>query len=127
MCNLYCSLFLLILMIIYWVKVAFSSQLLVLGLISGATEVAGKSLAQNAIRIGPCGPAVAIVTMCSVYLVIVEAIMTLRTPTIIEFVGLVCSVIGSLVLCVPEYFIMAYEKVFRRGKTQESKVPLAQE
>lgn len=74
MCNFYYSLVLLVISII--IKLEFRADLVLLGLVSGATEVTGKALAQNAIRIGPCGPAVAIVTMCSVWLVIVEVIIT---------------------------------------------------
>lgn len=104
---------------IYWAQTGtFSHRLFLLGLFGSIFDTIGKVCSYQAMCYGRAGTTTALGGLAGVYLVIVEAIKTSKSPTAIEFVALFVCLLGSLVLVIPDVIM----RVFCCRKPQQEKV-----
>ena len=108
---------------VYWGNHGIDSRYLVIGFFGGIAEALGKVLTQLALAIGPVGPATAIIQMSSVWLVVVEAVRLRRAPSGVEFIALALSVVGSLLLVVPQVFFRLFSCCIKAKSGQATREP----
>lgn len=88
--------------IILWTRTqSFNPQMMYWGLLGGFCDAAGKVIFYNALDIGPAGPINAVVGLCSIELLIIEAIINRQMLTNIELISILLSFLGSLILVIP--------------------------
>ena len=83
---------------------SFSTRHFWLGFFGSILNTLGIVCCQNAIALGPAGPASALVDISPIILTVIEAFKNNRTPSVLEFVGLGCGTLGTVVLVVPDLF-----------------------
>mmetsp|Transcript_13146 Transcript_13146/g.22239 ORF Transcript_13146/g.22239 Transcript_13146/m.22239 type:complete len:223 (+) Transcript_13146:669-1337(+) len=88
----------------YWIFVDFNLRLFVVGIIGSIINTFGKVCIQNAVSLGPAGPASALLAMNSLILLVYDAVKNSKQPTLTEYLGLVLGLFGSLILVVPGMF-----------------------
>lgn len=93
--------------IIYWSSSAqktFEPILFWYGLFGSAFNSLGIVCVQNAVALGPAGPAQALATTCCLLLTIFEAIKDRQAPSTLEIIGLVIGTFGALIIVIPRWF-----------------------
>lgn len=88
----------------YWFFISFSMRLFIIGFFGSIINTFGKVCVQNAVARGPAGPASALLAMNSLILLVYDGIKNNTAPTLVEIVGLILGLFGSLMLVVPGMF-----------------------
>ena len=91
-----------------------------IGFIGNIFDTLGKVTSNTAYKYGPAGPNTALVALAGVYLVVVEAVRNKKMISLVEFIALVLSLIGSLVLVIPDKF----ERLFCGWRAKKAHVEL---
>lgn len=82
--------------------VEFSFYYFWIGLVSAIINTLGLVAIANAFRSGPGGPVSAVSSISNILLVVIECIKTHEIPTILQWVGLILGIVGSLILVIPD-------------------------
>lgn len=100
--NLVVNSTILIFALIYWNIVAFSQYLFWLGMVGSIINTFGIVFMQNAMAIGPAGPASALAAVSNLLLVVIEAVKNQEMLSLLEIISLLFGTFGAMILVVPD-------------------------
>ena len=82
--------------------VEFSFYYFWIGLVSAIINTLGLVAIANAFRSGPGGPVSAVSSISNILLVVIECIKTQEIPSVLQWIGLILGIVGSLILVIPD-------------------------
>ena len=92
----------------------FELKFLVIGSVSGICTIIGCLLATYALRVdgAPQGPTCALFNSRIIFLVIIDAVVMQVSPPLIQWLGLLAGVFGTLILAIPDELSYLLKKIF---------------
>ena len=108
------SIFNMVFALYYWMRVEFIKRLFVVGFFGSIINTIGLVCQVNALAIGPPGPSTALANIQNIILLVTQSVRYMRAPTILEVMGIMVGLTGSLVLTVPQVFVKIGKLIRRK-------------
>lgn len=113
------NIFILLPTLYYWIFIDFNKRLFIVGFFGSIINTFGKVCIQNAVSLGPAGPASALLAMNSLILLVYDSIKNSTAPTLTEYIGLILGLFGSLILVVPGLFESMVASCFKKRTSEK--------
>jgi drug/metabolite transporter (DMT)-like permease len=79
-----------------------------IGFVGSSFDLVGMIFMTNAFSCGPAGPASAMSSISSLFVIIIEALVNRRMLTKFEFISTVLGFAGTLILIIPDHLIQIF-------------------